>query len=111
MPDSPISLPRMAFRVGFVGHRELDASAIDALKQQVASVLKEIEERLTELKPDPDFQDIYSAEPPRLIFISSLAKGADLLGCEIAQKRGWALHAVLPFNPELFQQEDQADHD
>ena len=39
----------------------------------------------------------FAAQPPRLLFVSPLADGADQVAAEIALRVGFELQAVLPF--------------
>jgi len=77
----------------------------------LAEVLKLIADAAGELLYAPELLGLYRQTEPRLILISSLARGADLLACEVALGKGWVLHAVLPFPPGQFEQEgfDPAD--
>ena len=110
-------LPRLALRVGFVGKRNLHASAGAALKGRVSEVLELIEQRVAELLAEPEFQGIYrqtatgeaKSAAAHLILISSLAKGADLIASEAALERGWKLHVVLPFGADLFRKANSGD--
>jgi hypothetical protein len=42
----------------------------------------------------------FAGSPPRFIFVSPLADGADQMGAELALELGYELHAVLPFSRE-----------
>ena len=41
--------------------------------------------------------DCFAPGPPRLLFVSPLAHGADQIAAEVALEHGFSLHAVLPF--------------
>jgi len=42
----------------------------------------------------------FAPQPPRFLFVSPLADGADQIGAELAIELGFELHAVLPFSRE-----------
>jgi hypothetical protein len=44
--------------------------------------------------------DVFAPAPPRFLFVSPLADGADQIGAELALELGFELHAVLPFTRE-----------
>ncbi|MDQ3471005.1 MAG: hypothetical protein M3428_01255 [Pseudomonadota bacterium] len=47
-------------------------------------------------------RSIFARKPPRLLFVSPLADGADQLAAEIALRVGFELQAVLPFDRETY---------
>lgn len=52
--------------------------------------------------------EFFSDAPPRLLFVSPLADGADQIAAEIALELGFELHAILPFGRDRYR-EDMAD--
>ena len=47
-------------------------------------------------------QHFFSPDPPRLLFVSALADGADQMAAEVALDLGFELHAVLPFDRDRY---------
>lgn len=100
-PSSPPRLP-FVFSVGVTGHRS------EALSNGDASILEQrIEQALSQLRTEAlalheRERGTFSAQPPRLLFISPLADGADQLAAEIALRVGFELQAVLPFERETY---------
>ena len=47
-------------------------------------------------------RQFFSADLPKLIFVSPLADGADQIAAEIALRLGFELHAMLPFDRERY---------
>ena len=91
--------PRMAFRVGVVGHRpdRLDEAIADPLELQrvIRAILETIKNQT--LTAWRDYRANYSDDEPLLTAISALAEGTDRLFAEAALEVGFALACVLPF--------------
>lgn len=99
--------PRLPFvlSVGVTGHRKeaLPAEACDGLKERVRSALNLLVEGAIAVRAQE--APFYSDEPPRLLFISPLADGADQIAARVAVELGFELHIVLPFEKEVYQRE------
>jgi len=91
--------PRVPFvlSVGVTGHRSdaLAAEDVDALGKRLMSALQLITAQALHTHADQAAR--FSADPPRLQFVSPLADGADQIAAECAIELGYELHAVLPF--------------
>jgi hypothetical protein len=92
--------PRLPFvlSVGITGHR------IEALPPEaVHTIVEEIGAALVQLKAGAlalyeKERGFFSDAPPRLLFVSPLADGADQIAAEIALDLGFELQAMLPFD-------------
>jgi len=94
MPSSE-SKPRLAFRVGVTGKRELSPAQEAELRPRLAETLSVIKATLE--NESTRAQGAYSEESPILWAISPLAEGADRLFAEEALKLGYELQVPLPF--------------
>jgi hypothetical protein len=92
----PPQLP-FVLSVGVTGHRAevLPEGSIDALRALIRSVLMLVADAGAELLAKEN--DCFSADPPRLRFVSPIADGADQISAEVALELGWELQVVLPF--------------
>jgi len=72
---------------GITGHRDLRKKDIPDLKNSVASIFKEYKKRYPNTK---------------LILISALAEGADMLAARVAKDLGVELHVYLPYEEEAY---------
>jgi hypothetical protein len=106
--------PRLVLRVGITGHRwdKLDREAKPFLLARIVAVLREVQDLATRIGNDaesgygsPD-AELAEVEPAivELRLISALAEGADRLLVEAAPP-GWRLQAILPFPPDVYQQD------
>ncbi len=106
--------PRLVLRVGITGHRwdKLDRAAKPLLLAQIAAVLREVQDLVARIGNDaesgyrsPEAGEA-RAEPAtmEIRLISALAEGADRLLVEAAPA-GWQLQAILPFPPDVYQQD------
>lgn len=92
--------PGLAIRVGFVGHRDLEAYDADALGMLIHTILGDIRRQL-----DTEYQTWgYADTKPVCYLINSLAEGADQLGAKISQKPElrFQLRVPVPFSPEKY---------
>jgi len=88
------------FAVGITGHRQenLPAESIDDLRDRIAAVLNQLRAEASAVMAAT--ADSFAPVPPRFLFVSPLADGADQIGAELALALGFELHAVLPFSRE-----------
>jgi hypothetical protein len=97
-PNPPL-LP-FVLSVGITGHRieALPGGAVETIVERLGTALVELKARATELyhRERHCFADL----PPRMIFVSPLADGADQIAADIALELGFELHAILPFARE-----------
>ncbi len=100
-PAGPPRLP-FVFSVGVTGHRSEAFTA-----EQSAALEGRLEQSLSQLRTEAlalheREHRTFSGDPPRLLFVSPLADGADQLAAEIALRIGFELQAVLPFDRETY---------
>lgn len=88
--------------VGVTGHRSeaLPADGVAAIRERLCEVLRLL--RTCGLAVHSAEYARFAAEPPQLQFVSPLADGADQIAAEAALDKGYALHALLPFNREHY---------
>ena len=94
-----------AFAVGITGHRgeALDATTLESARERLVQLLDQLRQDATEVhRRDGRY---FAQAPPRFIFVSALADGADQLAAEIALDIGYELHAVLPFSQRRTRQD------
>ena len=91
--------PRLPFvlSVGITGHRieALPEEAVETIVERIGTALVELKARAAELCHRE--RSIFADLPPRLLFVSPLAEGADQIAADIALELGFELHAILPF--------------
>lgn len=96
--------PRLAFRLGVAGPRDLPPAAREALRPRIDRLLASIEASAAATNKDP--QALHdTTQPPLLRLITPLAEGADQLVAEVALARNWRIEAVLPFAAEEYRQD------
>ncbi len=107
--ECPPALP-FVLAVGVTGHRKdaLPADSLLTLHDRLATVLKALTEQAAAVQEAN--QSFFSDAPPRLLFVSPLADGADQIAAEIALRLGFELHAVLPFDRGRYRA-DMSDED
>jgi hypothetical protein len=91
--------------VGVTGHR-LDAlppGSAETLESRVREVLGEIERSVGKVLEAN--AGCFAAEPPRLVFVSPLADGADQIAAEVALSLGYELRAVMPSAADTYRAE------
>ena len=111
----PPPLP-LVLSVGVTGHRldALPAGSAETLEARVRDVLGEIErsaKRVFEAH-----RTTFTGSPPRLVFVSPLADGADQIAADVALAMGYELRVVTPrpldkYRPELSDDEARARFD
>ena len=116
-PDSPITerthppRPRLAFRVGVVGHRLKrlnEAGATEpALALKFAEILKTVDQAVR--KHATEFRAWYTEELPELRLLSPLAEGIDRWMARCALRQGWAIAGVFPFPQAEYEHDFQGD--
>jgi hypothetical protein len=94
---APPSVP-FVFAVGVTGHRKnaLAPSALLTVHERIRTVLESLAHHAAVIHTTE--QQYFSPDPPRLLFVSALADGADQMAAEVALDLGFELHAVLPFD-------------
>ena len=102
--DSPPRLP-FVLSVGVTGHRKeaLPAEACEGLEERIRSALTLLVDGAVAVRAQE--APFYSDEPPRLLFISPLADGADQIAARTAVELGFELHVVLPFAKAIYRRE------
>src|ERR1035438_4539929 len=89
--------PRLAFRVGVTGHRDLNARACRELRPRVRARLEQIKHLAEQAATES--QGVYDDDAPAILrAISPLAEGADRLFAEEAIDLGYDLECPLPFD-------------
>jgi hypothetical protein len=76
--------------IGITGHRDIRETDRSALRGLIKGVLE-------------DFSTTYPYTP--LVFLTSLAEGADRLGAEVAYEMGIEVIVPLPFEPEEYKKD------
>ena len=101
MRDCPPALP-FVLAVGVTGHRKdaLPPSSLLTLRERLAVVLQALKDQADAVYSAN--RQFFSADPPKLIFVSPLADGADQIAAEIALRLGFELHAMLPFDRDRY---------
>ena len=97
----PPSVP-FVFAVGVTGHRKdaLAPAALLTVHERLRTVLQALVEKAKAVHTRD--QQFFTADPPRLLFVSALADGADQMAAEVALDLGFELHAVLPFDCDRY---------
>ena len=108
VPKGPPRLP-FVLSVGITGHRidALGPDVLAALPGRLAEALRMVTD--SALAVHAGHPHLFSAEPPRLDFVSPLANGADQIAAEAALQLGFRLHAVLPFAADDYRRDMAAD--
>jgi hypothetical protein len=88
--------------VGITGHRQdaLPPGSLLTLEGRLRDALRSLAKLAAELHAAN--ASFFSAAPPRLLFVSPLADGADQLAARIALDLGFELQAILPFEREEY---------
>jgi len=96
--------PRVPFvlAVGITGHRieALPEEAVETIIERIGTALYELKTQAIELHGRE--RAMFADSPPRLLFVSPLADGADQFAAEIALDLGFELQAILPFDRETY---------
>ena len=94
--------PRPTFRVACVGHRSVDPDdpALAARAAEIFEALRGVLAALEASEPLRAVSDM--SDGVRLVCLTSLAAGADLLLAEAARAAGARLHVALPFAADAF---------
>lgn len=97
----PPPLP-FVLSVGITGHRieALEHGAAETVAQRLRAALEQVKEAASALYGDDGGS--FSSEPPRFMFVSPLADGADQIAAEAALDLGFELHAILPFERRIY---------
>ena len=99
--DRPPLLP-FVISVGVTGHRSqaLGEACVATLGDRITETLTLIGEgtrRLFDTRPV-----CFSAEQPRMRFVTPIADGADQIAAEAAAALGWEIEAILPFERDYY---------
>ena len=89
--------PRVAIRVGVVGHRAERLEGVDRglLRGTLARLLRQVRESAVATTADVRH---YRSDGPRLTLLTGMADGTDRDAVDAAHTEpSWAVHAVLPF--------------
>jgi hypothetical protein len=107
--ECPPALP-FALAVGVTGHRKdaLPPDSLLTLHERLSTILEALKDQADAVHSAN--QQFFSGEPPRLLFVSPLADGADQIAAEIALRLGFELHAMLPFDRDRYRT-DLSDED
>lgn len=99
--ECPPALP-FGFAVGITGHRKdaLAPGSLLGIEERLRTALQSLASAAAEVHAAN--AEFFSDAPPRLLFVSPLADGADQLGARIAIELGFELHAILPFAREEY---------
>lgn len=102
-----LPLPALAFRVGVIGHRlerlERCGADIGVLRARLDEILAGVRAAVTAIGQEGSAP--YSADPPALRCLSSLAEGSDRLGAAAALDAGFELQVILPFRQEDYERD------
>jgi hypothetical protein len=94
--------------VGITGHRAESLVAAENLRTEIAKALEQLKAAAIAVRVASSA--FFAPQPPRFLFVSPLADGADQIGAELALELGFELHAVLPFSRERTR-EDMPDQE
>jgi len=89
--------PRLSWRIGISGHRDLSSIDEIELRRWLDQVFGDVAAGLQSVQKRPDAEQVFAPGPPVVAVVSALAEGADRLCAEIAMRRGFELRAPLPF--------------
>ena len=94
--------PRLAFRVGVVGHRptRLKSADLPALAHRIDEVLATVQDAAVTFSQT--HAHLFSGEPLALRAVTPLAEGSDRIFAEAALDRGFELCCPMPFLLEDF---------
>lgn len=98
--------PRLAFRVGVLGHRpdRLGHANLAELRRTIGGILDAVQAAVTEFgAKNSDLFEPSEAARPALRAISPLAEGSDRILAEEALERGWELCCVMPFRQSEYE--------
>lgn len=84
--------------MGITGHRAESLAAAESLRKEIVKALEQLKTAATAVRTANSA--FFAPQPPRFLFVSPLADGADQIGAELALELGFELHAVLPFSRE-----------
>ncbi len=101
--------PRLAFRVGVVGHRPnrlpKRPKELDELRERLTTVLAAAQQAISTFQSSSPDAGFYASGAPLLRAISPLAEGTDRMFAEEAIKLGYALCCPMPFHQEEFEKD------
>lgn len=100
--------PRLAFRVGIVGHRPDrlpdDELRLRQLRETLRAILGNVRDALSGISKHAE-ADIYRSETPIMRAISPLAEGSDRIFAKEALDLGYELCCPMPFYREEFEKD------
>jgi hypothetical protein len=89
--------PRLSWRIGISGHRDLSSVDEIELRRWLDQVFGDVAAALQSVQQRPDAEQIFAPGAPVVAVVSALAEGADRLCAQVATRRGFELRAPLPF--------------
>jgi hypothetical protein len=93
--------PKLAFRVGVTGHRDLDAHTCQEIRPRVRATLELIKSLAAQAAAKS--RRVYQRDTPAILrAISPLAEGADRIFAEEALHLGYQLECPLPFHRQEY---------
>ena len=94
--------PRLAFRVGVVGHRDLQVVDNEELAQGIRSILSQVKNGIGPGSARSSWG--YAQQPAALYLITSLAEGVDQLAAQVGleEELGYELRCPLPFPAQAY---------
>jgi hypothetical protein len=92
--------PKLAFRVGVTGHRDLSAEASARISERVKKTLQMLKAAMEQLPNE--LRAYYDSSPAVLRAVSPLAEGADRIFAVEALEAGYELVCLLPFHREEY---------
>lgn len=95
--------PRLAFRVGVTGHRDLPSDREGEIQERVRTALRTVTDAVVRIAKDP--LSGYAPVAPLLRIISPIAEGADRLVAIEAIGSEYELQCPLPFLREEYAQD------
>lgn len=109
MSEECVFEPRLTLRFGVTGHRppRLDSRHEHRIKTEISQLLGQAQEHLEAIRTAN--QDVFCKDPPLVKMLSSLAEGADVIAAEAALESGASLSACLPFPPEVYSKDFEAE--
>lgn len=100
-PPHPPRLP-FVLSIGITGHRieALPEDAVETIVERLGTALGELKARAIALYDRE--RSCFADAPPRILFVSPLADGADQIAAELALELGFELHAIVPFDRDSY---------
>lgn len=97
--------PRLSWRIGVTGHRDLSAADPLELNRALTQVFDDVAAGLALVQTRADAAQVFHPDPPVISLVSSLAEGADRFCAGIGLRRGFELRSPLPFPIEEYKRD------